>query len=295
MPSKQGRRRCGFTLIELLVVIAIIAILIGLLLPAVQKVREAAARTQCENNLKQLSLAMHNHHDTFGVLPCGGQTWQDPPTYIAPGQPATQPNQKAGWGFQILPFIEQDNLWKGGGGSTIAQCQINAMSTVVKTFICPSRRGAIQLPPTGAWYGPGGTYAHGPTDYAASNLENTGAIVFGFSGIRLVQITDGTSNTFLLGDKRLNRSFLGQYQSDDNEGYSDGWDHDVERFTNELPLPDFIGTGDGAQRFGASHGPVFQMAMCDGSVHRFNYSIDLKTFNALGTKQGGEAVAFPDN
>jgi prepilin-type N-terminal cleavage/methylation domain-containing protein len=305
-------KRAGFTLIELLVVLAIIAVLMGLLLPAVQKVREAAARTECTNNLHQIGLAIHTHHDTYGMFPTGGAPgWWYPPTYITVGQPGIGLQQDAGWPFQILPFIEQTAVWRGNGGTTITDCQINAISAVIPIYYCPARRSPQALPSTDNWYTPAGNFPHGTMDYAGSNFEETGIFQphppndpqgnppsLNYEGFRLTlaQLTnlDGASNTLLVAEKHYNRRFLGQYQWDDNEGYAVGWDDDTIRYTNVLPVPDSNEPNqDSVNVFGGPHPGEFMALLADGHVRGISYSISQTTFANLGNIADGQPLG-PD-
>jgi len=287
-------RRGGFTLIELLVVIAIIAVLIALLLPAVQKVREAAARAQCSNNLKQIGLAFHNHHATYDSFPTGGWDWNAVPNYVG-GQPAVGAQQKAGWGFQILPFLEGDNAWKGGQANNDLSRVLVAVGTTHKIFFCPSRRGPQTVTFSEPTYLKGMVVTHALCDYAASNLEGAG-VVRQFTPVQILNITDGASNTLMVSEKRLNLKYLGQQQSNDYMGYTAGWENDIVRSTDSAPRPDYNGEDDGKEDlFGSSHPGRFNALLADGSVRSFSYSINPLAFKYLGNKSDGQVISGIDD
>jgi prepilin-type N-terminal cleavage/methylation domain-containing protein/prepilin-type processing-associated H-X9-DG protein len=272
--TRASPRRTGFTLIELLVVIAIIGILIALLLPAVQKVREAANRMACANNLKQIGLAMHTYHDANGVLP-SAHIETCPPGTTGTSEDGCQ--YWGGWGIQILPYLEQGNLYatynnafpnpsEGGVPQNETACQ-----QLVKVYNCPSDPRAGQIMPPDSVAPFGHVQPEPPLQFMASSykvmsgwMDTTDTYNFagywyevqkslavhpagkgafhgdGYSGLgpsRLTDITDGTSTTLFVGERHT-KSQLGRgpFWANSFNFYNSGG---AQQFYSQALLPDY--------------------------------------------------------
>ncbi|MHB1036030.1 MAG: DUF1559 family PulG-like putative transporter [Pirellulales bacterium] len=279
--------RVGFTLVELLVVIAIIGLLVGLLVPAVQAAREASRQAQCKNNLKQHGLACLAHQSSHGFFPSGGIVWfkfADPDLGFGKKQPG-------GWGYTTLPYIEQKALMDLGAGQNEATKRAMGAvlaATPLAVHICPTRRRAMVYPhnhevcfknidvPEGA----------GKTDYAAS-----GGVIYAQSSVTSARILDGTSNTYLIGEKYIDADHYldGNARGDDGNLYM-GADANTLCDVGSVPRQDIPGYSYW-QMFGSAHFGRWHMVFCDGAVHAMPYSIDQETHRRLGEPDDGLSIA----
>ncbi len=299
----SGFRRRAFTLIELLVVIAIIAVLMALLLPAVQQAREAARRTRCRNNLKQIGLALHNYHDVHSVFPPG---WIS----VSGGTHSAHNGLNgAGWGTMLLPFLDQTPLYEAFDSRLAIEDPANTLfrETRLSVFRCPSdpqpetfeihddATGTVVLAtlPIANYVGSFGTVdlhdctaAPGTAPVTASGQCASDGIFYHNSRVRLRDVTDGTSNTLMVGERR----------TDADAGWYSTWVGMVsggeEAFQRILGVSDHVPNDPVAHfdDYSSHHAGGALFVKGDGSVHFVSENIDLSLWHALATRNGGEVV-----
>jgi prepilin-type N-terminal cleavage/methylation domain-containing protein len=330
MAKRLSKHGCagltGFTLVELLVVIAIIGILIALLLPAVQAAREAARRTQCKNNLKQLSLGVLVHVQVTKRFPTGGWGWN----WVGDPDRGTGRRQPGGWMFNTLPYLEERNLHQQGSDrqpDVMSQRQLDGANYVTRTPLaiinCPTRRRSTPYPKPddGTWVAYNASrntataniagrsdyaincgdqttnqYFGGPDTLVADNWSgwhNTSSLTgisFERSEISRSAVIDGASKTIMLGEKYLMpENYTDGLAGSDNETWCTGFNNDNFRVGAEPPLPDRSGYSN-SQLFGSPHTAAVQMSLCDGSVRSISYYVDKTIFRRLTHRRDGNVI-----
>jgi prepilin-type N-terminal cleavage/methylation domain-containing protein/prepilin-type processing-associated H-X9-DG protein len=311
--------RLGFTLVELLVVIAIIGVLVALLLPAVQAAREAARRMSCQNNVKQLSLGLHNHHDTLNAFPPGAQEGVLPKPM--PNPPTTTTISGTSWLVFILPYIEQGSLYSQYDQTLAYSNAVNLAVAYynVKGFSCPSGSTAksgngseVSGTPAVANYtthyygvmGPTGTATIGGTTYTYTTAGSANGI-YSTHGIlsvakdtataipprRMADIIDGTSNTFITGERSVVEiaPVANAYRSWVRG--QNGGSGATKNLTNPIGSTNYNGSNNFNDiSFGAMHPAGCNFGMADGSVKFVSKTIDMNILKAVASMNGGESA-----
>ncbi len=309
----------GFTLVELLVVIAIIGILVGLLLPAVQAAREAARRMQCTNNLKQLGLSLHNYHDTHRVFPSGLYEQRDSTGAIQNGKPLL------GWGFMILPYIEQGNVYNQCNSSVnnlqgmiTIPALLNVLQTPLPSFKCPSDSSDNLNSDRPLMNATGTNVQIATANYVgnAGQEDGTGLLIFSNVGkVTFGSMPDGSSNTFAVGerckmqgkDKVTNQPYMNYAALWAGVGQGDGLATTspegvlgVSRYQMQTGYSN-TGTDYPSFAFASNHTGGANFAFGDGSVHFISQNINWSdfnvkdktlygTYNRLGDRSDGQVV-----
>jgi len=293
-------RRTAFSLVELLVVIGIIALLVGMLLPAVQRVREAAMRSWCTNNLRQIAIATHQYHDTFLSFPPGMRYQNGSDRYPL-----------MSWLTELLPYVEQETLWSTSlsayqrDPSPLHNPPHIGLATVIPTYICPSDSRTDRMQ-----FAPRDKVSVALTSYLGvegSNLWTKDGVLFRDSHIRIADIMDGTSQCLLAGERPASADFqFGWWYAGVGQNFTGSADMVLGAVElNVLPY-DFAPCFSGTYTFGPGqisnqcdmfhfwslHAGGGNFAFADGSVHFLSYSA-VSVLPALATRAGGEVIEFP--
>ena len=262
--GRRFARPHGFTLVELLVVIAIIGILIGMLLPAVQAVREASRRTQCANNLRQIGLALHNHHSALQEFPIGTVEWRP-----FPGTDLTK--RQLAWSAYLLPYLEQQNLSDQLDLTQAFDAADNrlAAATVLSVYLCPSTIRETDHPEGRGGCDYGGIFGE---RISSPNNPPKGTMLID-QAISIRDITDGASNTLIV--------------SEDSNSPDAQWINGRNIFDQAFPINQAPGFENDIR---SEHPQGANGVFCDGSVRFLNESMDDETLASICTRALGEVV-----